>query len=72
MGADLDAPDLQGNTPLHCASAWGKIPVRCAFHHRLQTSVADQLLQLIKLLIELDCQQAKNNEGFTAAEYAYS
>ncbi|POY73286.1 hypothetical protein BMF94_3620 [Rhodotorula taiwanensis] len=25
VGADLDAPDLEGNTPLHYASAWGKI-----------------------------------------------
>lgn len=27
VGADLDAPDLEGNTPLHYASAWGKISV---------------------------------------------
>ncbi|KAI5476735.1 hypothetical protein MNV49_007325 [Pseudohyphozyma bogoriensis] len=52
-GADIDAPDLQGNTPLHYATAWGKLPV-------------------VKLLVELDCKQPKNNEGFTAVEYSFS
>lgn len=27
-GAELDAPDLQGNTPIHYASSWGHIVVR--------------------------------------------
>ncbi|GAA5858626.1 hypothetical protein JCM1840_006488 [Sporobolomyces johnsonii] len=53
-GADLNAPDLNGNSPLHYALSWGKLPV-------------------VKLLVELDCQtDSKNNQGFTAAEYAYS
>ncbi|KAF8591424.1 ankyrin [Ramaria rubella] len=52
--ADVDLPDLLGNTPLHYASSWGHLPV-------------------VKLLIERGCQfVARNNEGYTATDYAYS
>lgn len=54
LGADIDLPDLQGNSPLHYASAWGHIPV-------------------VLTLIERGCNfNAKNNDGFTASDYAYS
>ncbi|KAG9000622.1 hypothetical protein FRB94_009579 [Tulasnella sp. JGI-2019a] len=54
LGADFDLPDLQGNTPLHHASAWNHVSV-------------------LQLLIERGCQYAaRNNEGFTASDYAFS
>jgi hypothetical protein len=28
LGADIDLPDVFGNTPLHYAAAWGHLPVR--------------------------------------------
>ena len=27
-GSDVNAPDLEGNSPLHLASSWGRVPVR--------------------------------------------
>ncbi|KAM0752446.1 ankyrin [Meredithblackwellia eburnea MCA 4105] len=60
-GADLDAPDLQGNTPIHYASSWGHLPVR---HF---------ILLVVKLLIDAGCVfGAKNNDDFTAADYAFT
>jgi hypothetical protein len=52
------------------ASAWGHIPVSL-----LNTHVKLYLipLQVVQLLIERGCAfNAKNNEGFTASDYAYS
>lgn len=53
-GTDINAPDLQGNSPLHYAASWGKLP-------------------LVELLMGLGCLHlVKNNEGFSAQEYAFS
>lgn len=54
LGADVDLTDLQGNSPLHYASAWGHI-------------------DSIQVLLERGCQfAARNFEGFTASDFAYS
>lgn len=54
FGADVDATDLQGNTPLHYASAWGHVEV-------------------LRVLLERECQfSARNYEGFTPSDFAYS
>lgn len=87
-GPDLvDAPDLFGSTPLHYASSYGKLSVSSLrslmklhgalddchhppFSRAMLTLLGDQVC---KLLVEQDCDvTTRNNEGFTAGDYAFS
>jgi uncharacterized protein len=70
----IDAPDLYGNTPLHCASSWGKLPVSSGKPSKAESPLTPtRCWQVVKLLVEMDCDvSAKNNEGFSAADYAFS
>lgn len=72
-GSDCDAPDLQGNSPLHYASSWGRVNVRYPFLSCPSRSSRKSRSQVLKLLVDFDCAtDSRNSEGFTAAEYAYS
>ncbi|KAI6034372.1 ankyrin repeat-containing domain protein [Pisolithus microcarpus] len=71
-GADVDLSDNKGNTPLHYASAWGHIPV-CPISASRVLHSFEFCHRFVQLLIERGCQYtARNNDGFTPSDYAYS
>lgn len=53
------------------ASSWGHIPVSTS--QRPLSIFPNVVIQIVQLLIERGCQySARNNQGFTASDYAYS
>ncbi len=88
LNADVDLPDNKGNAPLHSYAIQyiPVVLILISYlglaHGAISLLVLDSLLvmaitqidfQVVQLLIERGCSYtARNNDGFTASDYAYS
>ncbi|WWC99772.1 hypothetical protein V866_006677 [Kwoniella sp. B9012] len=63
LGGDLNLTDLQGNTPLHYASAWGHLDTIRVILENTTTGSSRSSSNLLAI---------RNFEGFTALDFAYN